>query len=309
MSEQHKIVVRGSAVGDGRVSGHVFRDLLDVLVEGSERALRFYMDGRSSAPGTQPSWLRSAADFELVRDAELDAGTVLVEAKPLIETMPDRFQQSELFSDVDPAMSPIDLFENALEDALRGNDDSDRFDQPLLRTIGKLEKLIDHGVERVDLVNGRTITVNRESLARAQSVFEKSYAPQRVQVAGRLEAIRYSGCRFTLVTAGGTQLSGVAIDLGPEALSSFFGQDVLVTGTAVFRASGAPLRLEADRIQPASAQQVSLWSAMPRPLLGPRSRVTPATVQRGKGGLGAVFGKWPGDESDEEVAAALAAMS
>ncbi|MEQ8278967.1 MAG: hypothetical protein RMA76_32510 [Deltaproteobacteria bacterium] len=309
MSEQHKIVIRGSAVGDDRISGHVFRDLLDVLVEGSERALRFYIDGRSTARGTQPGWIRSAADFQLVRGVEGDAGTAIVEARPLIETMPERFQQSELFSDVDPALSPIELFENALEDALAGNEDSDRFDLALLKTIEKLEGLIAHGVDQVELVNGRTIKVDRAALAQAHRVSQKAFAPQRVKVAGRLEAIRYSGCRFTLVTADGVQLSGVAVDLGPEALSNHFGEEVVVTGTAVFRASGFPLRIEAARIQRASAEQISLWSAVPKPLLAPKSRAAASSAQRAKGGLAAVFGKWPGDESDEEIAAALAALS
>ena len=309
MTHQHKVVLHGPAASRDRVSGHVFRDLLDVLVEGAERALRFRIEGRSTAKGASPQWLRQAADFSLVRDPDLDASSARIEAEPLIHTMSARFKQGDMFADLDPRQSPIELFETALEDALSGNDDSDRFDPALLRTFEKLEALFSSGIDAVEIVNGRSIRVDEPAVARMRQISAKTYPPQRVRIAGRLEIIRYSDCRFTLVLDSGAQLQGTALDLGHGVLQGHFGQTVVVTGVAVFRASGKPLRIEAAQIEEASERDAKIWSTAPRPLLPPHPGRQIRDEQRGKSGLGGLLGKWPGDESDQQIREALESLS
>jgi hypothetical protein len=119
MTDQHKIVLYGPAASADRISAHMFRDLLDVLVEGAERALRFRIEGRSTARGTPPAWLRPASDFDLIRAPHVGVATALIEAKPLISTMPDRFRQGDVFADLDPRQSAIELFERALGEVAR----------------------------------------------------------------------------------------------------------------------------------------------------------------------------------------------
>lgn len=309
MAVEHRIILRGPGVTQDRISGHLFRDLLDVLIEGAERALRFRLEGRSTARGTQPAWLRSASDFSLLRRSELDVSSALVEARPLVETMPDRFRQDDMFSDLDPKQSPIELFESALEEALQGNEDSDRFDLGLVRTFEKLESLFQQGVDSLEIANGRIIHVDESSLARVRQLSAKSFAPQRVRVAGRLDAIRYSDCRFTLVPEGGPQLQGTALEPGQGVLQGLFGQAVLVTGHAIFRASGRPLRIEAERIEQASERDTKIWSAPPKPLFGPPPSRQGREEQRSKGGLATILGKWPGDETDEQIKQAVESLS
>lgn len=309
MSDQHKVVLYGPGAAHDRVSAHVFRDLLDVFVEGAERALRFRIEGRSTAKGKAPQWLRHASDFSLVRQPDLDTSAALIEAQPLIRTMPERFKQEDLFVDLDPRQSPFDLFESALEDALRGDEDSDRFDLALLRTFERLGDLFTSGIERVDIINGRTIRVDEPAVARVHQISAKAYASQRVRVAGRLETIRYSDCRFTLILGDGAQLQGTALDLGQDLLQGLFGQSVMITGTAVFRPSGKPLRIEAEHIERASERETKIWSAAPKPLLAPHPSQQIREQLRAKKGFGALLGKWPGDESDEQVAEALESLS
>lgn len=309
MSEQHKIVLHGSGVDRDQISGHLFRDLLNVLVEGAEQALRLRIQGRSTARGTPPTWLRSAADFSLLRPPELDASIALIEARPLFETMPHRFQQGDLFADLDPNQSPIELFEDALEDALEGNEDSDRFDPGLIRTFEKFNSLFEAGVEHLEIINGRVIHVDEPAVARIRQTFAKTFAPQRVRVTGRLETISYGDCRFTLVLDNGAQLQGTAFELGQGVLQGLFGQQVLVTGHALFRTSGQPLRIDADRIETASERDAKLWSAAPKPLLAPHSARQIREDQRNSNDLGALLGKWPGDESDDQIREALESLS
>jgi hypothetical protein len=133
---------------------------------------------------------------------------------------------------------------------------------------------------------------------------------RRVIVAGKLEMIRHSDRRFTLILPAGEVLHCVAserVDLSD--LTGLFGKPALVSGTVKFRPSGSVLRVEADNIEPASAEDIAVFSSAPRPFLDnldPHARRLPPGTGSG---LAAVIGQWPGDETDEQVLAALAELS
>ncbi len=298
MIREHTITLWGPAATEVGVSGHLLRDLFDVLVQGAEQSLRFRIEGRSSARGAAPAWLRSASDFRMI---DLVAGngarTMRVEARSLVDTMPERFAQKSLFEDLDATRSPIELFEDALEEALLERSDSEAFDQPLLETFTKFRNLLAAGVEAVELQNGRTVRVDREAMERVLRLSRIAYAPRRVRLAGRLDIIRYSDCRFTLVLQNGARVAGIAREPGAEALRDAFGAEVVVTGTADFRPSGSLLRVNADLIEPARASELEMFGNVPRPL------IAPAPVERpvARAGLEALLGEWPGDESLEQL--------
>jgi hypothetical protein len=309
MSHDHRVALHGPQAADDRISGHLFRDLLDVLIEGSERALRFRIEGRSAPAGPRPAWLGRIADFSLLRVPELGASTAAIESKPLIETMPERFKQNELFDNLDPSKSPIELFEDGLEDAINGNGDSVLFDPALVKTFERFASLLDQGLDDIELINGRTLRIDRSAVERVSQLQRASPQPQRARVAGRLEAIRYSDCRFSLVLRDGETVQGTAVGPGQGALQSFFGKQVVVSGMAIFRPSGKPLRLDAESFSLATEQEEKIWSSLPKPLLGLRPPSAWREEQRPKGDLKALLGKWPGDEEDDEVQSALETLS
>ena len=308
MPDLHTIRLKGEAAHGDRISGHLFRDLFSVLVDGAERAVRFNIDGQSSAPGPTPKWLRPASDFVLVRRPDLDASTFVIEGKPLREALPDRFPLGDKVEEFDPGRSAIDLFEDALEDAIAGNDDSTRFDPGLAGVCARFGELLRQGIEEVEILNGRTVRVDQLALTRFETLSARAYPKQRVRVAGRLEAIRYSDCRFTLTLDDGTRLSGTAAGPGQTTLQAQFGKPVVVTGSAVFRPSGKPLRVEADSIEESSEVQMKLWSSLPKPLRAP-FEVRQLRPHGGARGIDRLLGTWPGDESEEEINVMLASVS
>src|SRR5687768_2041914 len=108
---EHVIRLQGAAAGGPGVSGHVMRDLVEVLVTGTEQTLRYRIEGRSTAKGTVPKWLKVASDFTLVWEpGKQDGATFAVISRPLTESLPDRFTQLGLLEDFDPAKSPVELF-------------------------------------------------------------------------------------------------------------------------------------------------------------------------------------------------------
>ena len=105
---------------------------------------------------------------------------------------------------------------------------------------------------------------------------------------------------FTLVLDDGRTLKGViSSGVALDQLGTLWGRQARVAGVGKFRPSGAVLRVEAETIEGAVGD-TSLWSVMPRPVfqeLDPRRLRVP---QGPRSGVSAIFGKWPGDESEEE---------
>ena len=100
-------------------------------------------------------------------------------------------------------------------------------------------------------------------------------------------------------TVRGSLVSGSIVDAAVQLDSR-----VLVLGRAVYRASGKLLRIDADEIKGPAAEP-SLWSRIPSPRT---RRFDPSALhvpQGPRSGVSAIVGRWPGDETDDEIAAWL----
>src|SRR4051794_30471603 len=80
----------------------LLRDLLGLLVDGCQQATRLYVDGRSTAPGVVPSWLESAASFEV---AAIHGHTIELAAPPLADVGGKGFPREEMFAAAPPGKS------------------------------------------------------------------------------------------------------------------------------------------------------------------------------------------------------------
>lgn len=301
---KHVIQFLGRDVRPGR--GPLLRELLDVLVDGAQQATRLHVDGRSTAPGTPPAWLEQATSFEVVR---IHDQAITLHAPRLGDAAPQRFRQLDLFPGIDASRTCLDLFEDSLDDALAGREDSDRYDRALMGTLEALGRVFRHGVDGLRILNGRTLAVDPETIESVRALRLRTPEDRRVMVAGQLDAIRYSDRAFTLVLQSGEALRGIAVEsVEPAELARLFGQPALVTGLAKFRPSGKVLRVEAERIE-AAPGDVAVWSTMPRPI---GAGIEPARLrapQAARSGVAAILGQWPGDETEEQIRAALEDLS
>lgn len=307
---KHKIKLNGPHLKHHGVSNLILRDLLDVITEGSIRALRLRLEGRSTVAGKLPSWLDAAVDFEVIVN---NPAQIEIEAPPLSAAAPDRFGQAGLFSDIDASKSSLVFFEDSLEDALAGEADSDLYDNGLLDTFAGLSNLLAHGIDCIEITNGRprakgSLRVYAENVKTIKDLQRKTPSNRRVRVSGKVDTIRHRDRMFILILESGQTLRGVADNIEAEELARFFGRVAVVSGTAVFRPSGSLLRIEAERIEAAKGD-VSVWSVEPRPIETDIDARTLRRAQDQHSGLNAIFGKWPGDETDDEILAALEATS
>ncbi|MBV8308823.1 MAG: hypothetical protein JO344_00350 [Planctomycetaceae bacterium] len=303
--------ITGPTACGSRISGPLLRDLLGLVSEGSRRALRMRVEGRSIAKGTPPAWLAPGAGFDFTG---LSGGSCVVhiEAPTLAQAAPDEFAQGSLF--LDYQASAVGLWTQSLEDALEGKADSELFDTGLLDEIeADLKRVFAHSIDGIEIANGapdaRPIVLKPESVERVQRLRLQTPLSMRVRVAGRLGSLRHSDRRFTLILGDGRSVTGIAEGVEDRHLASLWGQTVVVSGLAVFRPSGALLRIEADHIARASPADLEIWSQIPRPLGADLDIRTLYQPQGPRSGVNAFFGKWPGDETDEEINSLLEELS
>ncbi|WP_437713501.1 hypothetical protein WMF45_47045 [Sorangium sp. So ce448] len=297
---RHVIRFTGEEVATQR--GPFLRDLLDILVDGAQQATRLRIDGRSTAPGTPPAWLEDAAAFDVEQIQERE---IILRAPSLADALSHRSRQLDLFAAADPSRSCLDYLEDSLDDALAGREDSDRYDRSLMATLEGLGRLFRHGVDSMELVNGRTLRIDPGGVEAIRALRQRTPEDRRVVIGGKLDAIRHGDRSFTLVLTSGETLRGLAAEsMDPADLARLFGQLAIVSGIAKFRPSGKVLRVEAERIDPATGD-VAAWSTMPRPLDLP-VHLHRFHVPQGPGsGVAAILGAIPMDDTEEEFQAAL----
>lgn len=298
--------VTGPAAKGARVDAPLLRDLLDVLVDAVQEAVRLRTEGRSRAPGALPAWLAKAAAF----DVELREGStqLALTAAPLGDLVPEKLAQLDMFDPISPAATCLDMFVEALDDALASKADSDRYDDGLIETMTGFGKVLDHEIHSFELRSGRTRKIERATVESLRQLRRSIPADQRVRLAGKLDLLKHSSQHFSLELASGVVRGVVTGEADFSQLGQLLGQQVVVSGLAKFRPSGRVLRVEADQIVPAVGD-TSLWEGMPRPLL-PDLDVRALRVPQGpKSGIAAIFGRLPADESDEDFDAAVRALS
>jgi hypothetical protein len=300
----------GPSVFGTKVNGPLLREILIILIDGSQRALRIRTQGRSTARGVLPDWIAAATEFSVeIREGS----TVLeIESPSLFEAAPEDFRQAQLFPEIDPTRAAVDYLADSIEAALRDDSRTALYDASFLKFLAKLEGVFNHGVtevefRRLDGIPESVLQIQRSSVSQFRQLESRIPRPQRVNVAGKLDTIRHSDRTFVLALSGDQQIRGIAEHC--EDLQNLWGKSVLVSGTAHFTVGGCVQRIEADALRLASDRDFSLFSEAPRPVNSPIEPSDLRRIQGPRSGLNAIFGKWPGQESDEKVGEVLDALS
>jgi len=303
--------LRGAGLDGSKISAALLVDLLEMVIHGSRRALRMRIEGRSAAAGAKPPWLEPASSFAFLGLGD-GSCVVHVDAPSLAEAAPSEFLQKSFF--VDNERSGIDFWEDSLRDASAGRDESELFDPGMLSEFERdLAQLFSHSVSSLE--SGKadelapSLVVGQDALQEIRRLQAKTPMDRIVQVAGNLDMIRHSDRKLRVTLRSGRTVTCVAGDIRHRSLVSLWGKDVLVQGKAVYRPSGSILRIEADHIEPATEANLELWSEIPEPFGAEIDTKSLRIPQGPRSGINALYDGWPGEETDEEMAAILEEIS
>jgi hypothetical protein len=136
------------------------------------------------------------------------------------------------------------------------------------------------------------------------------HSSRQVKIAGQLDSITMSNRTFKLITAEKQSVvKGFTQSIAQPILPTWLGKEVLISGQAYFTAGGKILTLEAEQITIATERDLEIWGQVPTPLYRPFQLDDFKVPQDKNSGMSAIYGKWPGNETDEEILMALEELS
>jgi hypothetical protein len=287
--------------------GNVFRRISPVMTN----CVRMAFEGRSAATGEPPKWLRRASDVRILGFSDQGGDTVLeLEACRLGDAAEELYRQHRLWTDLpDPQETALHVMARFIRDVRSGNAESALYDQGLLRVTQRLDSLFARDLNAIRLPEAPDDTqlrgiLDSEVPIHARQLSDSTPPARQVRLTGTLDMIRYSTKAFALKLTDGKEVQGV-LDRTEmiESLPGFLNKKVLVIGKAVYRPSGSVLRVDAQHIEEDSGES-TLFSRVPPPLAR-KPAAAKTRIDAAKSGVGAFFGTWPGDETDEQLLASL----
>lgn len=303
----HSVTLRSYDHYGHRVPPDDLSDVLKYIRPLVRQSTMMAFQGRSIVRGKQPRWLDAASDVRFV-DVSGDDETVLSFEVPLLGEAAEIFYRQQEFWPTKPAANEtgFDLLGTVMNDVSADAKNSDRFDLQLLARIAGFGKACERPFETITVGGSRNnvITYPPELARKARRLQSETPNPQMVRVVGRLDMIRISNDTFALRLDDEQEVRGVITQGTAMDTAPLLDQRVVVIGTAIYRPSGHLLRVDAENILPGEHES-PFWSRIPAPR---RDAPTDELLRRRpdrKGGAAAVFGHWPGDESESELLAAL----
>ena len=309
------ITLSGASSGGVRVPADVLVDAVSSLLEGARQATRFFVEGQSTRKGMRPAWLEAACCIEVTG---LQPGSVVIdlEAPTLAEADVFRFgggRQVPMFAEpqrmIDVDSTAVDLFAEVLYSAIHCDREHVVGDRGLFETCVRFARATRGRFGSIELSGlsdgGGRLVVAPDHIPHLELLRDETPAPKAVRVAGRLDTISASKAGIVLVLADGSSVSARLDTQDNEALKHMFNERVVVAGIAQFRPSGKLLTIDVEHIGPARPED-TVFEHAPRAQL----RLVPISPARQDAtvGVSAFFGTWPGEETDEELLAALEAI-
>ena len=306
---RHEIKLQGPGILGTEFDAAMMGVLLSAVVEAVQGSLRLRVEGRSTARGPVPGWLRDAARL---KTTVLSGSTVLSISCPrLVDANPGIFQQQDMFNDLpDPQSSAFELFHSSLQSVVEevdGEVGSTTYDDGLLEIFGKIAPVFDAGVETIDFVphptNGRFPT--RQSIQLTKSTpkdFEKRRqqlpSPRVAMAVGVLNEIRSDNSTFRLVMPDGI-LKGSVKQSERKTLRELWGKSVLAEGVVKFGKGGIAQHLQAHYVRLSTDQEKELVGQIPVSAEALPIPTRQLKKQGPRSGINALVGSWPGGETDE----------
>ena len=279
------------------------------LEETARPCVRMALEGTSAHAGAPPIWLQRASEIRTIGFSANNGQSVLhVRAQTLGVAAPELFEQPTLWPGFARPEETVLQVMARISDAVRRKETGEDFYDPsLLKHFSHWKGIFENSLRGLKLpqpvTGARNLAVlDAQVPESARQLSSETPSPRQVRVVGKLDVIRHSTRSFGLLLEGDQEVRGVLAEGTPELLLRYFGKEITVLGKAIYRPSGSLLRIDAQEIiettegRAAFSRVPAALSKAPRP---------DKRFQNDKTGVAAFFGTWPGEETDEELLAAL----
>lgn len=308
-SVQYRVSIKGLPTPKGAISFSALGRIIEVLSQGSERALRLALEGGSKKKGPTPLWLARSADFVLT-DIRPGSTTLVFEAPTLGAVAGRQIKQQDLWAVVpEPEDTALTVLSKSVRDAENENLDSESYDLGVLESLLGFRRILDEDnvTIRISSLKRKTdsFKLDVKSFKKIEMLRTVTPESQAVLLTGFLDLIVHSKHRFEFTLENGQTVRGKIDEtlIPVENMRQFWGKKVTIKGTLHFAASKKPRFLEAQVINPRSSSDDVLSSiSYPLPIKDIIARVH---RESNEVSVSEIWGKWPGDESIDELMRAL----
>jgi len=303
---EHKISLISHSKFGSKLPPHACAGILTAVESLTLQSILMAFVGRSTIQGPKPRWLREAADIRFTGIGGKTDSILNFEAPVLGDALKNLYIQEEFWpTKPDERKTGIDLLCESLADIGSDNRDSELFDANLLNRIFKMRKLLNGSFEEIQVCGQyfsdiSPVILNENTIQTAERIYNETPKPQRVRLAGKLDMIRGSSRSFAIKTDDNQEIRGIFTEGDMAQLAPLFQKRILVLGYAIFRPSGKLLRIDADNVSLGESES-SLWSKTPLPSNRKMNYKDLHKSQGPKSGISSIIGKWPGDETEEEI--------
>jgi hypothetical protein len=306
----YKLKLEGLKTPGGTISIRALQILVNTLIEASERGLRLAVQGESVKRGPIPGWLARSLDFTIT-GIKKGSTTILLDAPPLGETAAVQIKQQDLwFTKPTAEDTAITLVSRSVREVISQNFESYAYDEGVLDGLLSFETFFKTYAAKLTIqATGRPaekFSLNLMVLEKVQELKAEIPEPIATVISGRFDLIQYTGPRFHLVLGDGHTILGT-IDreiVNVEDMRKFWGKKVTIKGVLHFHPGRKIKLLEAQTIRLAEEGE-EVFERLPSP--GKPLTLFDMEVQKlnANPALKEIWGKWPGDESIEELLSAL----
>ncbi len=307
---QYRIKISGLKSPEGTIPMSALKDISEAFLEGSERALRLSLEGISVKKGKLPEWLRKSLNFTIT-GIEKGSTVLVVEAPTLKEAAPEQIERQDLwFSRPDPKDTAVSLLCMSVMDIESERLESERLDRGLLDALGSFEPIVREYASLLEVRASRRpkehFQIGLEQMERVSKIKEKIPEPKAIILSGHFNMIEYIRRGFELTLEDGRKIRGSADAsfVNEENMRSLWGKQVTLRGVAHFKPSGRVRFVEAQVIKAfepgEEAFEVPLEFESPKDFMEGMKRKYGV-----KSPLADIWGKWPGDESIEQLLSVL----
>lgn len=310
-TRKYQLKITGLVSPSGTISLKALQDVCDLLLEAAERGLRLAVEGTSVKRGRLPVWLSKSLDLKLVG---LNKGsTVLgIEAPLLGQTAEKHIRQLDFWYVVPkPDDTALTLLAKSIHDTTAEDLESNSYDGGILDGLLQFKPFLKGSAEKVELRcvsrPAERFKLDEPELAKIKRLKARTPEPRAFVISGLFDVIEHNRQRFHLVLSNGESLPGTidAENLDLEHMRQFWGKKVTIKGLVHFRPSRKPRLIEAQVIKPMEEGEEVFETLPEEPSQIEFLNSVRERAAARQGWLKEVWSKWPGDESINDLLAAL----
>lgn len=307
---QQEIVIRGAAEdGPGagvHLAGSIFREIAKTV----RPCVRMALTGRSASVGKPPLWLQQAWNVRAVGFSRRDEDVVFQMSSPTLgDAAPKVFEQTSFWDDAVRAdETALDLMGKLVHDVTARQANSDSYDESMLTTLTAWDGLFQSKIKAVILpsrVDPHSTALDLRVVSNARELSRRIPCPRQVRIVGTVDMVRHSTRSLGLRLGNGDEIRCAVVTDDIATLGELLNREVTVLGKAVYRPSGTVLRVDVEAILNTTVGR-DQFSYVP---LSFEHRLKPEPrLQTKRTGIAALFGTWPGEETDSELLARLSEL-